>query len=90
MLLNIAHFLLIQSIEQGSPKLPVVPCSHGDEKVTLPYEREEAIDAIAMIFRVHDEVFFPVEGSFGGIAIGDIEKVRPCLLYTSPSPRDRG
>ena len=57
----------------------VKTCFNGDDAVLLL--QQEDVDVIIL------DVLMP--GKDGIATLTEIKKLKPCLLYTSPSPRDR-
>ena len=50
----------------------------------------ENVDDITVLFGDYDLIVKLVADDLASIAKTVVETIRPCLLYTSPSPRDSG
>ena len=63
----------------------------GSLEVTGSFLVTGSVDMISLVKLIHvsESLDFPgdAEAAAGGVALGDV--YRSCLLYTSPSPRDR-
>ena len=71
--------LIILPIEvSDSDKLRAIYCTPDGEPVTIKIDHAKDASSFSAIKRMYQE-----------LGVEDLEQSRICLLYTSPSPRDR-